>query len=233
MSEILFIDVETCECRDPDYIQSVRVNIRPPASIKKPESMVKWYKEKSEDAVQAVISKTSFDGLHGEIISIAWAVNDGEVKSLSRDVDGCSEWDLLTDFFVKLYTEHKSYFNPTWCAHNIDFDFRFLFLRCVVLGVIPLYKIPHNAKPWSRDVYCTLYETMGMVKAGGSLDAIARAFKVGQKTDGIDGSKVNQFWLDGRIDEIESYNRDDVHLCREIYKKLNFVKTVSDLQNEV
>lgn len=227
MPDHLFIDIETAQCRDERIIQDIRDNIKPPGTIKNPESIAKWHQDKADAAVKAEVSKTSFSGLAGEVISIAWAVNDGEIKSLARNVNEVySEADMLGEFFDSLLYCYGQHFSPVWVAHNIDFDLRFLFLRCVINDVQPSIFIPYNEKPWGRNVFCTLYETMGLVKAGGSLDKIAKAFGVGQKTEGIDGSKVNEFWLNGRIKEIEEYNRDDVHLCREIYKKLNFIDEV-------
>ena len=40
----------------------------------------------------------------------------------------------------------------------------------------------------------------------------------------IDGSKVWDYYKEGKIDEIEQYNRQDVEQARLIYKKLNFIK---------
>ncbi|MCP3851641.1 MAG: hypothetical protein GY694_15580, partial [Gammaproteobacteria bacterium] len=46
-----------------------------------------------------------------------------------------------------------------------------------------------------------------------------------------DGSQINQAWLDGRGAEIAEYNRQDVELCRAIYKRLTFTESLSETLN--
>lgn len=227
----LFIDIETIETTNEDIIQNIRDNIKHPGNIKKPESIEKWYTEKLDDAVALEVSKTSFSGLSGSICSIAWAVDDEPVNVLYRGLLD-SEEVLLTDFFDAM-TDYGNNFSPVWTAHNFEFDLRFLFQRCVVNNVKPTINIPYNQKPWNKDISCTLYETMGAVKAGGSLSKIALAFGIKGKLEGMDGSMVNQYFLDGKIEEIAEYNRQDVSITREIFKKLNFTDSVADTQNSL
>jgi len=111
---------------------------------------------------------------------------------------------------------------PVWVAHNgCDFDFRFLWQRCVVLGVKPVIRIPYNDRPWSKDVIDTLYMWTGLNKAGGSLDKICKAFGLEGKGD-MDGSKVYDAWKDGEEKKIAEYCQDDVEKLRAIYKRMTF-----------
>jgi hypothetical protein len=111
---------------------------------------------------------------------------------------------------------------PTWCAHNgTNFDFRFLWQRCVINGVKPSVHVPYDAKPWG-DVIDTLYLWKGVKAAGGSLDAICRAFGIPGKGD-MDGSKVWDAVNEGRIDEVAEYCRDDVDKLRQIHKRMMFL----------
>lgn len=221
MSDILFIDVETRECTDPDVIDEMRAMIKPPGNIKLEKSKQKWMDENSDQALAELVKKTSFDGWSGGILCISWAVNNQQVQSVS--VKSQSEEDMLAEFFNKLVDAHGANFSPVWCGHNIsDFDLPFIFKRCVVNKVRPLVTLPHNSKPWSHDVTDTLYEANGNNKAGGSLNKIAKALGIGSKTEGIDGSKVNQYYLDGRISEIVSYCEQDTELVRRLHKRLTF-----------
>jgi hypothetical protein len=54
-----------------------------------------------------------------------------------------------------------------------------------------------------------------------SLDKIAKFLGLEGKEDGIDGSKVYDMWLEGQLEKIENYCRDDVELVREVYKIIN------------
>lgn len=223
----LFIDIETIQATDAYTIAEIRQNIKPPGNIKKEESIQKWYAEKLDDAVAKELAKTSFDGFAGQVCSIAWAVNDNDVQVLTRG-DSDSDFDLLETFFRTVEQENGINFDPLWVAHNIDFDMKFLYKRLVVNNIKPTIYFPINPKPWAKDVFCTLYNSMGLEMRGGSLSRLARVLGVGQKTEGMDGSMVNQYYLDGKIDEIAQYNKDDVYLCREIYKRLNFITKVED-----
>ena len=226
MSSLLFIDIETAETTDADIIQDIADNIKPPGNIKKQESIDKWISEKKPDAAKEAVSKTSFDGLAGSIICIGFAVNNEPVQSVSRDI-GESESEMLYSFWQGLVGQYGINFNPLFCGHNIcDFDLRFLFQRCVVNNIKPLIYLPHNEKPWGKSVYDTLYETMGLIKTGGSLDRIAKAFGLEGKLKGFDGSMVNQAWLDGDISKITTYCHHDVEVTRNIYKRLNFLDKV-------
>lgn len=226
MSDLLFLDIETAECADEVIIQDIADNIKPPGNIKKAESIAKWEKEKKPQAIKEAVSKTSFDGFTGSICSIAWAANDGEVKAVTTD-PGYGDEDLLHNFFSMLIAEHGVNFNPRYVAHNIAFDLPFLYKRCVVNSIKPTIHLPVNPKPWNRDVFCTMYESVGD-KPGGSLNRISKILGLGQKTAGMSGADVNQYFIDGRIDEIVEYNKMDVELCRSIYKRLNFIDKISN-----
>ena len=107
---------------------------------------------------------------------------------------------------------------PLWAAHNgCGFDFRFLWQRCVIRGIKPCIPIPYNSKPW--EAVDTLFLWKGINKAGGSLDAICKAFGIPGKGD-MDGSKVWDAVKEGRIKEVAEYCRDDVNKLRQIHKRM-------------
>ena len=223
MSDILYIDLETAETIDTDIIQDISDNIKPPGNIKKQETIDKWVEEKKPAAIAEAVSKTSFSGLAGSIVCICWAVNDGEVQTVYRDFNQ-PEGKMIQRFWEQLVSKNGVNFNPMYCGHNIcGFDLRFLFHRCVINNIKPPIYLPYNDKPWSKFVYDTLFETMGDNKAGGSLGRIAKAFDIEGKLKRMDGSMVNQYFLDGREKEIALYCKQDVEITRNIYKKLNFL----------
>jgi len=219
----LFLDLETCNATSDIAKELIAENIKPPGAIKKPESLLKWHDEKKPQAILDAIGKTGLNGLYGEIVCIGYAVDDNPVETISRDVGG-SEKELLTSFFDALVVNNGVNFNPQWVGHNIaGFDLPFLFKRLLINNVKPSIYVPKNPTAWSKDVFDTLYEVTGKNMAGGTLDAISRLLGLGHKTDGMSGSDVNQYWLDGRINEISEYCANDVNLCREIYKRINFI----------
>ena len=224
---ILHIDIETIPSQKYGALAAVRENIKPPATMSVKGTIDKWYAEKADDAAMELYRKQSFDGALGEIISIAWALDDGEVNVNYRC--GISEEHLLEEFFTALATLRDKHGKPvhisTWSGHYITgFDLRFIWQRCVMLGVRPAVSIPYDAKPWDSKVFDTKIAWTGLGQSSGigSLDALSKALGLEGKGD-IDGSKVYDYWLEGRIHEIAEYNKQDVVKCRALYNKMNFI----------
>lgn len=220
----LFIDIETIPSQKPGAFEQFKANLKAPGNYTKQESIDKWIEENAE----AEYRKQSFDGLYGEIISIAWAF-ENEIPSVVFRKNGDSEKELLEAFFSWIYgVLHLSPGKPEtisqWIGHYITgFDLRFLFQRCVVNKVKPTVSIPYDAKPWDSKVFDTKIAWSGSTNYSGasSLDKLCKGMGIEGKGE-LDGSKVYDYWLAGRIDEIAEYNKQDVVLCREIYKRITF-----------
>ena len=162
--------------------------------------------------------KTSFDGGKGEVISIAWALEDGEIGVNYREQEQC-EKEYLAETLMTIEHELKQ-LPPMFIGHNIVFDLQFLFRRCVVLGVKPPFKLPFTGRH-GTDYYDNMVGWCGY-KDRISQDNLAKALGLKGKPDSIDGSKVWDFYKAGKIKEIAEYNIDDVDQCRQIYNRINF-----------
>ena len=225
---ILYIDIETLPTQNPILIQQFKDSVKAPGNYSKQESIDKWLEENRDSEADKLHRKTSFDGLHGEIFSIAWAIDDEPVQVVYRKGNR-TEFDLLHAFFDGITDLKDKYGNTSliskWVGHYITgFDLRYIWQRCVVNGVRPTVYIPYDVKPWDDKVFDTKCEWTGtgQYSGAGSLDALSKAFGLDGKGD-IDGSKVYDYWLAGRFDEIAEYNKDDVVKCRELYKRMNFI----------
>lgn len=189
----------------------------------KDDAIAKWEKQFSEEKAPEVAEenwrKTSFDGAKGEIISIAWAVCDQDVKSVSRELGG-SESDMLREFFSRLdnyLNGRPPYFIGQFVA---GFDLKFIFHRAVILGVKPPFDLPFNGRH-GKDFYDTQTAWAGF---GGrmSQDNMCKALGIEGKPGDIDGSKVWDHVRDGMIDRVVEYNIDDVNKVRQMHKRLTF-----------
>lgn len=97
---LLYLDIETIPCSDPEFIAQVEAGIAAPAQHKKPESIAEWMAANKEQAVKDAVAKTSFDGLYGSIACICYAFDDGEVFSVdARD----GEKKMLEDFYSHVF----------------------------------------------------------------------------------------------------------------------------------
>ena len=98
---ILYIDLETIPCQISDVRQEYIDNIQAPGNYKKPESIAQWIKDHGEEEGDKEWRKTSFDGTYGQICVIGWALDDGEINSISCDPNHSemTEKDILRSFF--------------------------------------------------------------------------------------------------------------------------------------
>lgn len=157
---------------------------------------------------------TSFQGEFGRIFCIGYAINDQPAEVLTGD-----EKNILIEFWqiakdIDLFV-----------GHNImDFDFRFIYKRSIILGVRPTQEISF-ARYRNSPIFDTMKEWDKWSKHSTSLHKLSVALGVNSPKDqGIDGSKVYDFFLAGKTEEIAKYCVRDVEATREVYKRICFIK---------
>lgn len=108
-------------------------------------------------------------------------------------------------------------------GHNImGFDFPFIYKRSVINNIKPRMDI-NFARYRSHPIFDTMQEWEKWNSRGfTSLDAMAKIFGLPTSKDGIDGSKVWDFYKDGKIKEICDYCLRDVVLTRQVYYRMVF-----------
>jgi predicted PolB exonuclease-like 3'-5' exonuclease len=258
----VFIDIETIPSQDPavstriaDSFPAISEPDEPrcPLHFKKAETIDAWEKEtlprlratallryhqdctKRETAIEDAWRKTALDGSSGEIICIAWAIEDNEPSVLSRTLTG-SEAELLNAFFSVLHKQLDQR-HAAWVGHHVTFDLRFLFQRAVILGVKPPFPLWWEAKPWGEHLQDTMVMWAG-VRDKISLNRLCDALNLPSKGDPlgehyIDGSLVWDFVKLGKIQEVSEYCQGDVTRCREVYKRLCFIDQISTRLNPI
>lgn len=217
----VFIDIETMPSHDPKILEAVAAKITPPGSMKKPETIEAWEKEKKPALVAKAQHDLGLKGATGEIFCISYAVGEGEVRTFSRELPVKSEGEVLQEFYWALDQDlAEGMRKPLFVGHNVTFDLRFLFHRSVILGIYPLVKLPYNSSSWSGDYYDTMYEWCGL-REYIKLHELAEALGLDGK-DGMDGSMVWDEIKAGNFEKVMLYCEDDVRITREVYKKLTF-----------
>lgn len=211
----VYFDIETIPCQSPEYLEKLRLNVKPPATHKKPETIAAWLEENRESEAAAAMAKTSFDGGRGHVCTIAWAVNDSKPE-VRHATTLEQEAGVIAAFFAALDPYHAQ----TLVGHNIArFDLKFLRQRAVVLGItLPdRNSLPRDPKPWDK----TIFDTMA-AWAGGtdtvSLDNLCGILGIPGK-DGFDGSQVAEAWARGEHDRIAEYCVDDISRTRAIHQR--------------
>lgn len=217
MTKVIHFDIETIPSQHSWVREYYSQAVKPPGTIKKPESIEKWNAEERPAAIEEALNKAGFSGATNHIVTIAWAVDDGPVRALWLENNLENESSIIRDFFADI---SRLPMGTTFAGHNIiGFDIRVIKQRAMVLGVPIPRMFPIDAKPWSTEVYDTMqkWDSGNYVK----IDLIARAFGI-QGKGSVDGSMVYPMWKEGRFEEIAEYCQDDVRMGRAVYNKMTF-----------
>jgi len=232
----VFIDIETIPGQAEWIKEHTAKTVAPPANYKKQDTIDAWWANQGEAAKDAAWRKTALNATLGEIIVIAWAIADGPIYSVQREVNE-NEGVLLTAFYSQLQ-QHLAAADPMtdderarmgidhspdfiWTGHNVSFDLGFLFKRSVVNNIKPPLHIPYADKPWKGSYCCTVDLWKGNSRDSASMDVLCKAFGI-DYSDDIDGSKVWDEIQKGNLADVVAYCEADVDRVRQMYRKMMF-----------
>ena len=228
--QIIF-DIETIPSQQINARELARANIKPPATLKKAESIAAWWANEADAAVEEAYRRQALDGgLAGEIISIAAVTPDGRQWVRCR-AQGEPEAELLLAFGaqVEAWIDEDARavaegFNfaqdPFMVGHNAAFDLGFLWRRCIVNGVRLPFKVPGPMARAGQHYGDTMLLWAGWGNRV-SLDALCRALGIpSPKDDSMDGSKVLDAWLAGEYERIAQYNLADAVATLAVWERL-------------
>lgn len=228
----IFLDIETVPSQLAGVRDLIAQGINCPGNITKAESIAAWEAEKKPALIEEQWLKTSFDGALGHIAVIGVAFDDDEPVTIYSPNWLDREADMLSEAFELIHSRCAANMGnrPLFVGHNVvDFDFRFIFQRAVMLGVKPTPFIPFNAKPWDDEkVFDTMTRWAG-VRNSVSLDKLSSVLGFGGKGD-MDGSKVWGAVRDGRIGEVASYCADDINKTRSVFKRMTFAQASQQVE---
>lgn len=160
---------------------------------------------------------TAISGDFGRVFCIGYALGNETVEVIRGE-----EKEILTKWWEIA--------NQADCfiGHNVmDFDLRFIYKRSIVNKIKPVSK--HLNLSFARYRSFPIYDTMREWEKWSmdsfiSLDTLARILDLESSKDGgIDGSKVYDFYLEKKFDEIYDYCKRDVELTRKIWWRMSFL----------
>lgn len=219
MPNFLYLDIETIPASDPATIAQIAADVKPPAAMKKAETIKAWEENDKPAAVTEAVAKTSFNGAYGQVCCVGWAW-DGDKPTAHVMDDDIDEATMLRNVIEDIEAHRPGgYHQPVVVGHYVaDFDLRFLWQRAFVLGVRMPAWWPKDPKPWSKEVHDTMQMWAG-AKGSISLDNLCRALGVRGKGN-MDGSMVADMFERGEYDDIADYCIGDVERVRSVHQKM-------------
>jgi predicted PolB exonuclease-like 3'-5' exonuclease len=201
----LFLDIETipADGEKIDTLKKLWEEIK-----KKNNNGIK----KVESDFETFFRNTSFQGEFGRILCIGYAIDDNDVGCLVGD-----EKEILRKFW-KLAGDTNLF-----VGHNLmEFDLRFIYKRSIIHNIRPSRELSF-ARYRSEPIFDTMKEWEKWGAQGVSLHRLTTALGItSPKEEGIDGSKVYDYFLAGKTDEIAEYCKRDVAATRSVYKRMTF-----------
>lgn len=213
----IYIDIETIPAQSPEIRDLVAQTVKPPATMKKAETIAAWEANDKAQAIEDAVAKTSLDGAYGCIYCIGAAFNDDEPIVIRES----SEEGILREFcsWSEGVLSARYAAAPVLVGHNlINFDIRFMWQRAIILGVQMPRWFPRDPKPWSGDVFDTMLAFAGQRNTIG-MDRLCSVLGFPGKGN-IDGSMVGQMYAEGRHNEIAAYCIADIERTRKIHKRM-------------
>ena len=231
----LYLDIETIQTDRPEVREFIAASVTHPGNISKAETIAKWNEESRPAAVEEAVARTGLDGSFGRVCVIGWAINDGDVKTLlsaDKEETVLRLFAKMIDSAVPANERHTT----TVIGHNVSgFDLRFLTQRFIVNGIKPPMVIARaaQAKPWeSEKVFDTMVQWSG-IGGKASLDKLCLALSLPSPKGEMDGSMVNQYVKDGRIEEVARYCERDVEAARAVHKRMTFATVPAEQLEDV
>lgn len=210
----LYFDVETIPA-ETHMIKKLYETIKPPASIKKPETIEKWHREQAPGVLAEKVHKLGLKPLYCQVICIGVRINDDPVRSFY----GEDEFKVLREFLDLCRDRGITGDNTRWIGHNIiNFDLPVLRTCCLRNRQFPtaLPRMRNYRRP--TFVLDTLQVLQHQYKEyqGLGMDDLAELFHLPPKTGGLDGSKVYEEYMAGNLDKIAEYCEGDVLLAYDL-----------------
>jgi hypothetical protein len=204
----VFIDIETIPAGDPIDPRS----LTPPSVMSKADTIEKWFVEKAPEIAIEKFKARALDSMQGEILCIGYAIDNDDPEVIT----GNEKWQL--EILHSLISVAQD--SHTFIGWNIkSFDIPWLWRKAIQ------HNLPNVRNLFNRDRYrgnaIDLMEVWASdFKNYNKMQDVAKYLGLPGKTDGIDGSMIYGLYLDGKMNEIIEYCKNDVSTAREIWRRI-------------
>lgn len=210
----LFLDIETLP-GDETLRERIEAEVQPPRNISRPERIKQWEEEEKLLDVEKKYRGTSLKGHLGRILCIGYI----------KEIDGSSSEDVITGDepgILKKFWDIARDVDLFVGFNILEFDLKFIMQRSIICGVKPSLEV--SFARYRKDQVYDVMEEWGMWGRDYiSLDELCKSLGVESPKSDLDGSKVYDYYLAGRQQEIYDYCLKDVRATRELYRRMNFL----------
>jgi hypothetical protein len=207
MERLIFLDIETIPAGDPID----PMTLKPPAQMKKADTIAEWYKNEAPALAEEAWKKGSLDSMRGEILCIGWICDEeGWV------INGSNEEATLQQFQTILEGIKGEYKFVGWNINS--FDIPWIWRKAIKYN-LPLRKVFNRDRYRGNSVDLMLTWASDF-KDFRKMSDVAEFLGIEDRSNGIEGSQVYDLYKEGRIEEIKTYCMGDVETVRDIYKRI-------------
>jgi len=178
----------------------------------------KMWSDKYPDIDSAYLDNAGIISTYGKIVCVSCGYLDNDGNKKISSIYGDDEKDIVIKFNDYLKKIEKKNFNL--CGFRIiNFDIPWLLHKLHKYGVEPANMIYlYDKKPWDLRVVDMSDDWKSRFAWSYNFDEVAYELGINSPKEKIDGSKVNEYYWSGRLEEIKNYCEKDVEASIEISK---------------
>ena len=157
---------------------------------------------------------------YGRIVCISCGFIDDKGNNRITSYFGTDEEDLLNQFNDVLKKVEKKNFNL--CGFRIvNFDIPWVLHKLHKYGIKPANIInQYGKKPWDVRVIDMASDWKQRFAWSNTFDEMCYELNIESPKDNLDGSMVNKYFWEGKLEEIKDYCEKDVESSIEVSKKI-------------
>lgn len=183
---------------------------KPPAQIKKPETLAKWEKEEKPELLKEALEKACLSPLTGRVLTIGVLEPQIDEPIFFEGEEG----ELLLTFYEYYVRRRSSHAYATWVGFGSNkFDLPFIAARAMILSAGKFMSRCFNDRHYPIDIFVDLRDIwcMGDRYAKGSLGTICKLCGIGEKSGS--GKNYADLYKSNRDKALE-YLANDLLLTR-------------------
>jgi len=214
--ELFHFDIETCG-QYKDYDSFLDNDERGAKLFESKYEKMNW-QEKYSSIEEAYKEQGGIISTYGRIVCISFGYIDDNGVDQIRSIYGDDEKDIVESFNNLLKKIEKKAFNLSG-FRILHFDVVWVLHKLHKYGITPADILkPYGKKPWEMRIVDMADDWRQKFAWSCSFDELVYELGIESPKEKMNGSKVNEYFWTGRLEEIKEYCEKDVLACIEVSK---------------